>query len=75
MVLIQSLSAIGSGTRGLQKGQLGSNERKYCEDGLGTKIYLHRRSRWVLLVVIKKSSKLPRQRRKSKNLRPKHVEG
>ena len=29
---------------------MGSNERKYCEDGLETKIYLHRRSWWVLLV-------------------------
>ena len=38
------------GTRRFQKAQIGSNERKYCEDGLGTKIYLHRRSRWALLV-------------------------
>ena len=37
MVLIQSLSAIGSGTRGFQKAQVGSNERKCCRDGLGTK--------------------------------------
>ena len=39
------------GIRGFQKAQLGSNEREFCGDGLESHKY--RRSRWVLLVVIK----------------------
>ena len=37
---------------------MGSNERKYCGDGLGTKINLHRRSWWVSLVEVESNIKM-----------------
>ena len=45
--------SVSAESRGFQKAEIGSNERKYCEDGLATKkclncqLNLDRQSRWV----------------------------
>ena len=53
-ILVFQLSWTGSRSRGFQEAQVGSNERKCCRYGLGTKkLSCQRHSRWGLLVHIK----------------------